>query len=104
MPDDNDGIKHLNTAKSVFGDNVSNLADAKADADAKAKKAYKKPTKDEKEERLIQNYISHLNLMVNWGSYNEYWESKEVIKMAQIKMYMDVSKHPKVLELRALYD
>jgi hypothetical protein len=63
-----------------------------------------KSSKADKEDRLIQNYISHLNLVINWGSYNEFLDAKEVIKMAQIKSHMEVSKHPQILEVRALYD
>jgi hypothetical protein len=58
----------------------------------------------DKEDRLIENYISHLNLVINWGTYNEFLDAKEVIKMAQIKSHMQVSKHPQIPEVRALYD
>jgi hypothetical protein len=42
--------------------------------------------------------------MINWGSYNEFLDAKEVIKMAQIKSHMEVSKHPQIPEVRALYN
>ena len=58
----------------------------------------------DKEDQLIQYYISHLNLIINWGSYNEFLDAKEVIKMAQIKSHMEVSKHPQILEVRSLYN
>ena len=61
-------------------------------------------TKADKEDRLIQNYISHLDLIINWGSYNEFLDAKEVIKMAQIKSHMGVSKHPQILEVQSLYN
>jgi hypothetical protein len=61
-------------------------------------------TKADKEDQLIQNYTSHLNLVINWGTYNEFLDAKEVIKMAQIKSHMAVSKHPQIPEVRALYD
>jgi hypothetical protein len=59
-----------------------------------SKEVPKDKAKGDKEDRLIQNYISHLNLVINWGSYNEFLDSKEVIKMAQIKSHMGVSRHP----------
>jgi hypothetical protein len=63
-----------------------------------------KSSKADKETLLIQNYTSHLNSIINWGSYNEFLDAKEVIKMAQIKSHMGVSKHPQIPEVRALYD
>jgi hypothetical protein len=63
-----------------------------------------KAPKAEKEDRLIQNYISHLNLVINWGNYNEFLDAKEVIEMAQIKSHMEVSKHPQILEVQSLYN
>jgi Virulence-associated protein E len=73
----------------------------KADTGAPKDKAQ---TKIDKEDRLIQNYISHLNLVVNWGGYNEFLDAKEIIKMAQIKSHMAVSKHPQIPEVQALYN
>ena len=40
----------------------------------------------DKEELLIDNYISHLNFKINWGNYNDFLDAKEVIKMAKIKI------------------
>jgi hypothetical protein len=57
-----------------------------------------------KEDLLIQNYIDHMNFIVNWGTYNEYLEAKEIIRMAQIRSHLEVSKHPRIAEVRALYD
>jgi hypothetical protein len=61
-------------------------------------------SKVDKEDRLIQNYISHLDFIINWGVYDDFLESKEIIKMAQIKSHMQVSKHPQITEVQALYN
>jgi hypothetical protein len=66
-------------------------------------KADSKSSKADKEDRLIQNYIGHLNSVLNWGTYNEFLDVKEVIRMAQIKSHMGVSKHPQIPEVQALY-
>ena len=82
-------------------DNVSQFPGS---AKIKAGATSENKTKEEREDKLIEYYISHLNLMVNWGSYNEFLEAKEVIKMAQIKSHMDASKHTRINEVRALWD
>src|ERR1700722_10060362 len=82
-------------------DNVSQFPGS---AKNKAGATSENKTKEEREDKLIEYYISHLNLMVNWGSYNEFLEAKEVIKMAQIKSHMDASKHTRINEVRALWD
>jgi hypothetical protein len=78
----------------------------KADTEAppNSTKADSKNSKGDKEDRLIQNYISHLNFILTWGDYDDFLESKEIIKMAQIKSHMGLSKHPSIVEVMALYD
>jgi hypothetical protein len=95
-------------------DNISRIAERfksrddgsrnKTESKTESKAGEKTWSKADKEDRLIQNYIQHLNLVINWGTYNEFLEAKEIIKMAQIKSHMEVSKHPQILEVRALYD
>jgi hypothetical protein len=92
------------------GDNVADFVEAKskfgerAEANAKLKNGSKNASDVDKEELLIDNYISHLNFNINWGNYNDFLDAKEVIKMAKIKNYIDVSKHPRLPELEALYN
>ena len=67
-------------------------------------KADNKSSKADKEDQLIQYYTGHLNLVINWGSYNEFLDAKEIARMAQIKSHMAVSKHPQISEVQSLYN
>jgi hypothetical protein len=88
-------ILEREAAEKVAGRNTG----APKSDEVKAQRAAKKA---EKEDLLIDSFISHLNLIINWKTYNEYWEAAQVAKMAQIKSHCETSKHSRIPEVRIL--
>ena len=106
LDDEEAKVLRLNDHRNnpLFGDKFKSKDDERVEANAKLKNGSKSASDVDKEELLIDNYISHLNFNINWGNYNDFLDAKEVIKMAQIKNCINVSKHPRLPELVALYD
>ena len=85
-PDDSDPSSSNDEAKKTKGD------------EARSK------SKDDRTERLIDSYCVYLNGIINWGSCNDCFEAADLIKIAQIKLCIATSKHPKAVVLGPLYD
>jgi hypothetical protein len=65
----------------LFGDTYKEDPKIGAPPNDEAKKA-----KDDKAEHIIDRYCTHLEAIINWGSYSECLELAEIIKMGEIKL------------------
>lgn len=104
--------------RDLFGDPAAPAADNVHDFAAKAKERAAKAKsgagetandqgdnpKANKEDVLIENYVSHLNSIIKAGSYAEFLEPNEIVKMAQIGAHFEKSKHSRIEEVRELFN
>ena len=81
--------------KDLFG----GTSKTSTDDDEKAKKA-----KSDNFERILDQYFAHLNLILSCGSYSDFMDPDEIIKMAEIKHCTITSSHPRVSALSSLFD
>jgi hypothetical protein len=85
----------------LFGGEYKESSDEKADP---TKGKTDKGDKFDKAEKLIDHYCSHLNMIISYGSYGDYMEPSEIVKMSQIQLCVKTSQHPKAGPLGGLYN
>ena len=74
------------------------------DAFGERPKTEQKSPKSEKFDRILENYFTHLNLILTHGSYSDFMYADEIVKMADIKLCIMLSTHPKVSALGSLFN
>jgi hypothetical protein len=84
----------------LFGDRPSYDENPEEKADSNKEKG----DKHDKAGRLIDSYCSHLNTIISYGSYGDYMEPSEIVKMSQMQLCVKTSQHPKAGALGGLYE
>jgi hypothetical protein len=93
--DDEDAT--LDNVKPLFP--KSDLFGALPKSDEKIKQA-----KKDTFEKILDGYFFHLNTIFAHGAYSDHIEPSEITKMAEIKLCTITSTHPRIGDLRSLFD